>query len=72
MLVLVGGLLLRLAATLVSLCEAGLSTWQKFLMSLAWLPKTTDQAALGSVLKFDLSSFMSTLHLSSHDERKRP
>ena len=50
MLVLVGGLLLRLAATLVSLCGAGLSTGEKILMSLAWLPKTTAQAALGSIL----------------------
>ena len=50
MLVLVGGLLLRLAATLVSLCGAGLTTREKLLMSLAWLPKTTAQAALGSVL----------------------
>ena len=50
MLVLVGGLLLRLAATLVSLCGAGLSTGEKVLMSLAWLPKTTAQAALGSIL----------------------
>ena len=50
MLVLVGGLLLRLAATLVSLCGAGLTTGEKLLMSLAWLPKTTAQAALGSVL----------------------
>ena len=50
MLVLVGGLLLRLVATLVSLCGAGLSTGEKVLMSLAWLPKTTAQAALGSIL----------------------
>ena len=50
MLVLVGGLLLRLAVTLVSLCGAGLSTGEKLLMSLAWLPKTTAQATLGSVL----------------------
>ena len=50
MLVLVGGLLLRLAVTLVSLCGAGLSTGEKLLISLAWLPKTTAQATLGSVL----------------------
>ena len=51
MLVLVGGLLLRLVATLISLCGAGLSNREKVFMTLAWLPKTT---VLGSVL-LDLS-----------------
>ena len=47
--VLFTGLILRMVSTFLAVCGGGLTFKEKLFMVVAWLPKATAQAALGSV-----------------------
>ena len=47
--VLLTGLILRMVFTFLAVCGGGLTFKEKLFMVVAWLPKATAQAALGSV-----------------------